>query len=150
MDKLCNYLNSCSDRDFNHIRKPCFKVFAYVFVFRGSHTSMIGNINDVFNSYSFQFHSNWTLLSVHISTDINFAGRNTGSFKLCDMNFVSGSFYSLIFLNKTTTHRVIIKDITTLIIRVSFEVICKDFQVYIKPSTWSTAFYTILLIKVEL
>lgn len=44
----------------------------------------------------------------------------------------------------------IIKDITTLIIRVSFEVICKDSQVYIKPSTRSTAIYTILLIKVEL
>lgn len=95
MDRLCNNLHSCSNRYFSHIPKPCFKVFAYVFVFGDSHTTVIGNINDLFNSYNFQFRLNWTSLPAHISTDINFVGRSTCSLKWCDLNLASASFYSL-------------------------------------------------------
>lgn len=57
---------------------------------------MVGNINDVFNSYGLQFHSNWTYPPAHISTDKNLAGRNTHSLKQCDLNLAIASFYSLI------------------------------------------------------
>lgn len=146
MDKLCNCLHSCSNRDLSHISKPCFKLFAYVLVFRGSRTTVRGNVNDAFNFYGFQFHSNLTQLPAHISTDINFSGRNK-----CSLNCVMWIWLLLIFapwFKKKTTHRVIIRH--TLVISFSFEVIYKGSQVRNKPFTHITAIYTIFLIKVEM
>lgn len=144
MDKLCNCLHSCSNRDLSHISKPCFKLFAYVF--RGSRTTVRGNVNDVFNFYGFQFHSNLTQLPAHISTDINFAGRNK-----CSLNCVMWIWLLLIFAPWFKKKKQLTGwSLDVHVISFSFEVIYKGSQVRNKPFTHITAIYTIFLIKVEM